>query len=164
MRSRATSSASSIAAEVARLGGEHAFEIVERDRVDADERGEVLGAEPGTPLVRLLVRHFSDGEPLQLEERLINLAVVPEAEAEPFVELPPGSWLVANVPWSEAEHVISAEGASPEAARLLDIEPGTACLVVERRTWSDDVPVTWARLVHPGEKRRLVARFRPDRA
>lgn len=153
-----------IAAEVARLGGEHAFEIVERDRVDADERGEVLGAEPGTPLVRLLVRHFSDGEPLQLEERLINLAVVPEAEAEPFVELPPGSWLVANVPWSEAEHVITVEGASPEAARLLDIEPGTACLVVERRTWSDDVPVTWARLVHPGEKRRLVARFRPDRA
>lgn len=152
-----------IAAEVARAGGEHAFEVLERARIGDDERGVPLGAAPGTPLLRLLVRHFSDGEPFQVEERLINLALVPEAESEPFAEVPPGSWLVANVPWSEAEHVISAEGAAPETARLLDLEPGTACLVVERRTWSDDVPITWARLVHPGEKRRLVARFSPGR-
>lgn len=153
-----------IGAEVARFGGVHTFEILERRRVDDEAAGAALGADPGTPLVRFLVRHFSDGEPLQIEERLINLAALPEVATLPFAETPPGSWLVANVPWSEAEHVISAEGAAPESARLLDIVPGAACLVVERRTWNDGVPITWARLVHPGDKRRLVARFRPDSA
>lgn len=151
-----------IAAEVARSGGVHAFEILERGRVDDDPRGVALGAEPGTPIAWLLVRHFCDGEPFQIEERLINLAAVPEAETESFEAAPPGTWLVANVPWTEAEHIISAEGAAPESARLLDIAPGTACLVVERRTFADQTPITRARLVHPGEKRRLVARFRPN--
>lgn len=153
-----------IGAEVARLGGVYSFEILDRARVDGRPSGKPLGAAPGTPLIRLLVRHFSDGEPFQIEERLINLALVPQAETEPFTEMAPGSWLVANVPWTEAEHVISSEGAAPEIAGLLDLEPGTACLVVERRTFADDVPITWARLIHPGEKRRLIARFRPDRA
>lgn len=151
-----------IGAEVARSGGVHAFEILERGRVDDDPRGAALGATAGTPIARLLVRHLCDGEPLQIEERLINLAIVPEAESEPFEDAAPGTWLVANVPWTEAEHIISAEGAAPEIARLLDLEPGTACLVVERRTFADHIPITRARLVHPGEKRRLVARFRPD--
>ena len=74
--------------------------------------------------------------------------------------MPPGTWLVANVPWTDAEHVIFAEGASPDNARRLAIAPGAACLVVERRTFVDGTPITWARLVHPGDKRRLVARFR----
>ncbi len=150
-----------IGAEVERFGGAYAFEILKRARVDADPRGAPLGAAPGTPLEWLLVRHFSDGEPLQIEERLINLAVVPSAAEEPFRDAPPGTWLVANVPWTDAEHVIFAEGAAPEIARLLDIALQTACLGVERRTWADGTPITWARLVHPGDKRRLVARFRP---
>ena len=151
-----------IGAEVERFGGAYAFEILERDRADADAdpRRTPLGAAPGTPLERLLVRHFSDGEPLKIEERLINLAAVPIVADEPFRDAAPGSWLVANVPWTDAEHVIFAEGTSPEMARLLDVAPGSACLVVERRTWTDGLPITWARLVHPGDKRRLVARVR----
>lgn len=151
-----------IGAEVGREGHAYRFEILSRTRVDADPSGAALGAAPGTPLERLLVRHFSDDEPLQIEERLINLAAVPRAESESFRETAPGSWLVANVPWTDAEHVISAEGASPEAARLLEVAPESACLVVERRTWADGVPITWARLTHPGDRRRLIARFRPD--
>lgn len=149
-----------IGAEVARFGGAYAFEVLERGRVDTDPRGAPLGAAPGTPLERILVRHFSDGEPLQIEERLINLAAAPKAADEPFAEAPPGTWLIANVPWTDAEHTITAEGASPDMATLLDIATGTACLVVERRTWVEGTPITWARLVHPGDKRRLVGRFR----
>ena len=150
-----------IAAEVARSGGVHRFEILARARADDDPSSTPLGAAKGTPLLRLQVRHFSDGEPLQIEERLISLAAVPDAETLAFDEIPPGSWLVANVPWTEAEHVISAEAAAPEMARLLAVPPGTACLVVERRTWNETTPITWARLTHPGEKRRLAARFHP---
>jgi GntR family transcriptional regulator, histidine utilization repressor len=149
-----------IGAEVLRFGGVYGFELLERARITDDPRGAPLGAEAGTALEWLLVRHFADGEPLQIEERLINLSVAPSAADESFTDAPPGSWLVANVPWTDAEHVITAEGASPEAARRLDIATGTACLVVERRTWTEGTPITWARFVHPGDKRRLVGRFR----
>jgi GntR family transcriptional regulator, histidine utilization repressor len=149
-----------IGGEVQRFGGAYAFEILDRARVDADPRGAPLGAPTGTPLEWILLRHFSDGEPLQIEERLINLAIAPRAADESFTDTPPGTWLVANVPWTDAEHIITAEGASPEMARRLDIATGTACLVVERRTWTEGEPITWARLVHPGDKRRLVGRFR----
>lgn len=149
-----------IGAEVERFGGAYSFEILSRERVDDAPSGKALGAEAGTPLLRMVVRHFSDGEPLQIEERLINLAAAPSAGEESFRDAPPGAWLVANVPWTDAEHVITAEGASPQMAKLLDIAAGTACLAVERRTWADATPITWAHFVHPGDKRRLVARFR----
>jgi GntR family histidine utilization transcriptional repressor len=149
-----------IGAEVQRLGGVYRFEILARDTITDDARGKPLGAEPGTPILRMMVRHFTDGEPLQIEERLINLTAAPSAAEESFAETPPGTWLVANVPWTDAEHVITAEGVAPAMAKLLDIAAGTACLVVERRTWNDAIPITWARFVHPGDKRRLVARFR----
>ncbi len=152
-----------IVAEVERLGGTYGFEILDRARLEPDDpEAAPLGLEEGAPVLRLLVRHMSDGAALQIEERLINLAAVPEAVDEPFATRPPSAWLLAHVPWSDAEHVISAEGAGRETAALLTVKTGTACLVVERRTWRDGVPITWARFVHPGDKRRLVGRFRSD--
>ncbi len=37
-----------------------------------------------------------------------------------------------------------------------------ACLVIERRTWSADNPITHVRLIYPGDSHRLVARFAPS--
>lgn len=150
-----------IMAEVERLGGVYSFEILAREVLDGEApAAAALGLDEATPVLRLVVRHFSDGSALQIEERLINLAAVPAARDADFAAEPPSGWLIANVPWSDAEHVISAEAATRDTARLLSVPPGTACLVVERRTWADGEPITWARFVHPGAKRRLVGRFR----
>ncbi|TBW41039.1 UTRA domain-containing protein [Siculibacillus lacustris] len=150
-----------IEAEVARFSAVYSFEILERTVIDADDpRAAPLALAEGSEALFLSVRHFADGEPLQIERRLINLTAVPKAASESFTALPPGTWLIRNVAWSDAEHVIVAEGASPEMAQLLSVAAGSACLVVERRTWVDATPITWARLVHPGDKRRLVGRFR----
>lgn len=113
------------------------------------------------PGLRILCRHLADGEPMAVEERLVSLATVPQAAGESFEETPPGSWLLTHVPWTEAEHAISAVSASPETALHLDVEPGTACLQVERRTWADGETVTFVRLIYPGDKRTLVGRFQP---
>jgi GntR family histidine utilization transcriptional repressor len=47
-------------------------------------------------------------------------------------------------------------------AAALDIAAGAACLVVERRTWSAELPVTHVRFVYPAESHALVARFTPS--
>ena len=48
-----------------------------------------------------------------------------------------------------------------QEARLLGIGRDDPCLVVVRRTVSQDVPITLARLVHPGTRYLLQGEFKP---
>lgn len=113
-------------------------------------------------VVEVLALHHAGARPFCVEERLVNLAAVPEAAGEGFEDVAPGPWLIGRVPWSAAEHRIRAAGADARIAGLLAIAPGTACLVVERRTWSGGLYVTHARLTYPGERHELVAEFAPS--
>jgi hypothetical protein len=66
-----------------------------------------------------------------------------------------------NSLWSQAEHAISAIAAEPEEARLLAVEAGVPCLLVERRTWNQNASITAVRLLYPGSRHRFVGRFGP---
>jgi GntR family histidine utilization transcriptional repressor len=78
-----------------------------------------------------------------------------------FSTEPPGSWLLHHVPWTEAENRISAISATAREAELLGVEPGTACLVLERRTWRGEEHITHVRQLFIGSAYDLVARFGP---
>jgi GntR family transcriptional regulator, histidine utilization repressor len=151
-----------VAEEVRRAGAIYTFNIHERELVGTDsEHGTLAGLGTQARLLWLLVEHFSNGHPVQLEERLINLDSAPNAAKETFRKAAPSEWLLKHVPWTQAEHAILAREARGQIARLLQLRPGSACLVVERRTWDGEIPVTFARLWHPGEQHRLVGRFEP---
>jgi GntR family histidine utilization transcriptional repressor len=112
-------------------------------------------------VVEVVCIHNAGMRPFCLEERLISLATVPEAASADFLTMAPGPWLLNQVPWSTAEHRIHAVSANAEVAAILDIARNTACLVVERRTWSGAGPVTHVRFTYPGDRHALVARFTP---
>jgi len=116
----------------------------------------------GVPVLALQCLHFVDGQPWVLEDRLINLSAVPAARRADFSVRSPGSWLLAQVPWSEAEHQIRAVNATAEVARALRIADGFACLVVERRTHHASQPITHVVLSYSGNRHQLVARFDPS--
>jgi GntR family histidine utilization transcriptional repressor len=65
------------------------------------------------------------------------------------------------VPWTDAEHIISAAPAEAAIAARLAIKRGAACLVIERRTWLGGDTITFARLTYPGDRHRLTSRFGP---
>ena len=46
----------------------------------------------------------------------------------------------------------------------VDVDLRAACLAVQRRTWKGEGSVTWVRLTFPGDKHRLVGRFRAQAA
>lgn len=125
------------------------------------EIAQRLGLSPGTPAQFVLCRHLGDSETVELEERWINLSLLPEAAQQNFHSRTPGAWLLSVAGWTEAEHVISAQNADELTAERLDVDPGTACLVMERRTFQGDAVVTFARLTHPGDRHRLTERFKP---
>ena len=152
-----------IRTEVQALGRPYGYELVARRlrRATPADR-ERLDVATGNDIMDLSCRHFAGKRPFCQEERLISLSAVPEAAEEGFADIAPGPWLLSRVPWSAAEHTIRAIGADPATAAALDIAKGSACLVVERRTWSNDAPVTHVRLTYAGDSHALVARFAPS--
>lgn len=151
-----------IETEVKSLGLPYEYTLVSRaDRPSNAEDRRLMELAEATPMIELLAVHRAGGKPFCVEERRINAGVVPEAAGTDFGANAPGRWLIAQVPWSAAENRIQAMAAPAETARLLELPKGTACLVVERRTWSHAGPVTFVRLTYPGDSHTLVARFTP---
>ncbi len=152
-----------IRAEVESLGLEYGFKVLERVSRAAkrDDRAS-LDVAIGETLLGIVCIHFAGRREFCIEQRLISVAAVPKAAEADFTEIAPGPWLLGHVPWSTAEHRISAETPSKEIARLLGISERQACLVVERRTWSNSGAVTYVRFTYPGNAHALVARFSPS--
>jgi len=151
-----------IRTEVEALGLPYRYQLMARTRrkATAAERRQ-LGVPKALSVLELDCRHFAADDPFCIEYRLINLDAVPQASDAAFDEVAPGPWLIGHVPWSSAEHTIRAIVADAEMAKQLQIVRGAACLVVERRTWSADQPVTLVTLTYSGESHALVARFTP---
>ena len=152
-----------IPAEVTGRGEPYAYELLSRKaRVASRREADELGLEKPAPVLAMRCLHRASGRPFALEERLINLETVPEAESVDFAGTAPGSWLLGHVPWTQAEHRISAANVQKATAAILGIEPTAACLVLERRTWRGEDRITHVRLIFPGEAYDLVARFAPQ--
>jgi GntR family histidine utilization transcriptional repressor len=148
--------------EVEALGLPYRYErLSRRERVASAGDEQATGIPAGDGVVELVCRHFSGATPFCLEERVISLSAVPEAAAESFETVAPGPWLIGHVPWNAAEHRISAVSADEKISKMLDVPRNSACLVIQRRTWSGDQPVTDVRLTYAGETHSLLARFAP---
>jgi GntR family transcriptional regulator, histidine utilization repressor len=151
-----------IAAEVTSRGEPYGYELLSRNtRAATRQELEALDLSAEVDVLVLRCLHRAGGRPFALEDRLINLGSVPEAELVDFSAMPPNSWLLAHVAWTEAEHRISAVNVPRHTAAALQIEPTIACLVVERRTWRVGDKITYVRMTFPGDAYDLVARFTP---
>jgi GntR family histidine utilization transcriptional repressor len=150
-------------AEVENRGESYGYVLLDQQKRPATRQDkDRIEVQLRTPILTLRCRHDSADQPFALEDRLLNLSAVPEAAQQDFSVVPPSTWLVDHVPWTEAEHRISACNADQALATALNINEGAACLVVERRTWRNGEPITAVRHVHPGPLYDLAARFTPS--
>jgi GntR family histidine utilization transcriptional repressor len=151
-----------VKAEITARGARYDYELITRRRRPVNRADQkLLNIPDGSEVLVLQGRHFSNEHPFAFEDRILNLTAVREAEQEDFSKLSPGTWLLDKVPWTEAEHHISAVNADAAIATLLDIAVGTACLAMERRTWRSGQPITFVRLTFPGPLYHLFAHFTP---
>lgn len=149
-----------LAGEVAARGQTYAWRLLTRSIRGARSADETVLAGGGR-LLAIDGLHVAGGIPLAVEHRIVSLAAVPEIAAVDLAIEPPGGWLLHHVPWTEAETRIAALGADSDAARLLEIPVGTACLSIERATLRGGDRITWVRQVFVGNGYDLVARFGP---
>jgi GntR family histidine utilization transcriptional repressor len=152
-----------IRADITSRGQNYSLKLLSRKRRKpaarhVDERKLAANGD----LLALRCLHMANGRPFALEDRLISLATVPEANEVDFSVEPPGSWLLGHVPWTQAEHRISAINADADVAAALEVARNSACLTLERRTWRGSADITHVRQIFPGTGFDLVARFAPQ--
>lgn len=151
-----------IGTEAVLAGHEHRHEILIRkvDMLSLAEAGQ-LHRPAGTEVLRIQCLHIVDDKPTAIERRIIFLDTVPLARSEAFATAPPAKWLLSQVPWSKAKHVIRAVSADPATARILRIERGEPCLNLIRQTWQNDRMVTYVEITHPGDRFQFAGIFHP---
>jgi GntR family histidine utilization transcriptional repressor len=120
-----------------------------------------LGLRTGAAVFHTLIVHFDNGVPLQCEDRYVNPAAAPDYLKVDFETMTPTRYLLEVAPLWEAQYTIEANAPTELEAKLLDIDRTDPCLVIVRRTVSRGVPITLARLVHPGARYQLQGDFRP---
>jgi GntR family transcriptional regulator, histidine utilization repressor len=113
----------------------------------------------GAAVFHVQLVHLENGLPIQLEDRHVNPTLVPDLLDRDLARVTPSHVLFEHAPLTEAEQVVEAVLATPEQARLLEVAPGSALLMVSRRTVSQGAVASVARLYHPGERFRLIGRF-----
>ncbi len=151
-----------IADEILRRGHSHTCEIVRQSLQHA--RGEVakaLHVEEGTDVFHLLLVHFENGAPIQIEDRHVVADFAPDCLQQDFRHVTPSAYLTAVSPLQEAEQVVRATQPNAAVRQRLQMTDDEASLVVIRRTWSRGRPVTFARLHHPGSRYELTGHYTP---
>jgi GntR family histidine utilization transcriptional repressor len=151
-----------IQADIAARGDDYSLRLLSRKRRRADVRIAQEKLLECKEVFALRCLHLASGRPFALEERLINLDAVPDAADVDFATIAPGTWLLEHVPWTQAEHRITAINVQANVASLLGLSPRTACLALERRTWRGAAHITRVRQTFPGADYDLVARFGPQ--
>lgn len=107
---------------------------------------------PGVRLLHLKALHLADERPYVLEDRWIDVTIVPGAVDADFSKGSPNQWLVENIPFSGGDLALSASVASDEEAAVLEIDRNAALFIVERRTRNfEQAAITSVRLMYaPG--------------
>ncbi len=106
--------------------------------------------------------HFEDETPIQLEMRWVNAQIVPDYINQDFTQFTPHQYLSNNCPLSAIEHTVEAIIAEDKVKEELALQEGSACLVLKRRTWSNNALVSSALLYHPGNNYKLSSKIMID--
>lgn len=148
--------------EIEARGAQHAAQVhLVREEPAPAALADSLGLVAGAPVFHTLIVHLCNGVPLQCEDRYVNPACAPAYLQVDFTRTTPTHYLLQVAPLWEAQYSIEASRPTLEEARLLQIDPRDPCLVVIRRTESRGVPITLARMVHPGGRYLIEGRFKP---
>jgi GntR family transcriptional regulator, histidine utilization repressor len=145
-----------ISEEIEYSGGVHTSEVIALRAIDRnDSLAALLPMPPGAVLFHSRILHKEDGTPLQIEDRFVNSLEAPGYLEQDFSRISPHAYLLGETEVTAVENSIRAVRADAESLRFLEIASDQPCLLIDRRTWRDKVPVTRSRFLYPGDRYRL---------
>lgn len=145
-----------IAEEIAARGHRYSNKVLRLEAIAASEAVAMyLEVDVRSPVFHSIIVHIDNEVPVQLEDRFTNPAVAPDYLEQDFARETPNAYLSRRAPIEAVEHVIEAVLPTARVARWLQIARVEACLQISRRTWSQSLVASYARLAHPGSRYRM---------
>ncbi len=114
----------------------------------------------GQNIISLVIVHYENDVPVQVEDRLVDAAPIPDYLEQDFKTITPNAYLMAKAPVTEGEHIVEAVLASPQECKWLKITKLNR-VFIRRRTWSNKQLISSARLIYPGSRYYLEGIFNP---
>lgn len=152
-----------IADEIQALGKRHHAETRLAEQLWADyETARRMQLEYGEQVFHLVLVHYQDQIPIQLEDRFVNPALVPDFMQIDFNETTPTKYLMSLFRPDEIEHTVQAVMPDAGIRETLEIADKEPCLRLLRRTFKKGAVVTYASFLYPSSRYDLVARYTTD--
>lgn len=150
-----------IAEEIEQRGHRYSSRVLTKASVAANPAlAEEFEERDIARLFHIVIVHEENGVPVQLEDRYVNPAVVPDFLSRDFTRTTPTAVLVEATPVDELEHTVEAALPTTEQQRLMGIGPLEPCLALHRRSWSKSKVATVATLTYPASRYALYSRYR----
>lgn len=148
-------------ADMARRGADSTSVVLEKG-ISLPNPDEILklGLSPNEPVFRLSRIRLSNGEPLALENAVVPaFAVDPTAIGQSLYE---AMRATGNLPMRALQRLRSAI-ADPKEAKLLKLEPGSAILHIERRSFlANGRPIEVTNSAYRGDRYDFVAELKVE--
>lgn len=149
-----------IAAEIRERGGRYSSKLHYLGTAKASAPvAQWLGIEVGKPVFRSMIVHLENALPVQLEDRFVNPATVPDYLGIDFGKTTPNAYLCQIAPITDVEHVIEAILPDATTQDLLKVPAHEPCIRLYRATSSFRRKLTCVWLTYAGRQHRLSARF-----
>lgn len=151
-----------IADEIVARNHKHRAEVIKLEKIFANEQQAMLmQIQVGQALYHSIIIHFENEVPVQLEDRLVNEVQIPHYLEQNFSEITPNAYLMQKAPVTEGEHRVEAVIANIQECKWLRIPKTEPCLLIHRKTWSNQDLISSARLLYPGSRYYLQGKFQP---
>jgi len=150
-----------IAAEIRERGGDYSCDIklLAAHGVEGTI-AQMMGVAEGAEVFHSIIIHKENGIPIQLADRYVNPELVPGYLEVDFMDMTPNEYLSLIAPLGKVEHILEVIMPDLETQKSLNITAFEPCLLLNRRTWSQDQIISYALLTHPGSRYKMGVNFK----
>ncbi|MFC0351555.1 histidine utilization repressor [Undibacterium danionis] len=150
----------SIAEEIRSRGHEHRSELHELVEVEANEQlAQQFQVQPGHALFHSVIVHFENDIAIQVEDRWVNSILAQDYLTQDFATKTPNEYLMAVAPLQGVDYSIEAVIPPKTIADMLQISSKESCLVLHRKTRSQNQIATIVTMWHPGNRYQFTGSF-----
>lgn len=146
-----------ISEEISARGHSHKMTVLSKITLIPNDSVAQMLLSFNTKVFKIVIIHFENETPIQLEERYVNAERVPKFLEQDFSKITANEYLSSVCPMTDAEIVVEAVMPTKILRHNLEMDENTPCIKVSRSTQSNGYPISHATLYYPSDKYKLTS-------
>jgi len=146
-----------ISEEITARGHSHKMTVLSKMTLIPNDSVAQTLSSFNSKVFKIVIIHFENETPIQLEERYVNADRVPNFLEQDFSKTTANEYLSSVFPLTDAEIVVEAIMPTKILKHNLEIDENIPCIKVSRSTQSNGYPISHAILYYPSDKYKLTS-------